>query len=199
MTDDIEAEARAEATEKAFPESEWTQRATVLWARGAFQEGWDAHATWQASRPVQITDWHQRAVRLAGWVDAVLDALGDLAHPRNSGNSKAYYKAASLAARWINLLASDVTEDEREAEDFIDFDAWERDYFGPVQITDDMVERAASAGFEHIRAQRPADHGPYPGWDSQTDDYRNYLRGIARAELEAALNPRQDENQEPTP
>jgi hypothetical protein len=50
MTDNIESAARAEAADRAFPESEWTQRATVLWARGAFQEGWDAHAAWQAAQ-----------------------------------------------------------------------------------------------------------------------------------------------------
>jgi hypothetical protein len=54
-------------------------------------------------------------------------------------------------------------------------------------ITDAQVEAAARAEFEHVRARRPADHGPYSTWEQQDDEYREYCRRIARAGLEAAL------------
>lgn len=54
-------------------------------------------------------------------------------------------------------------------------------------IPEEMVERAAQAGFEHIRNLRPEDHGPYRDWAGESEQYREYLRGIQRAALAAAL------------
>jgi hypothetical protein len=52
-----------------------------------------------------------------------------------------------------------------------------------VEITDELVEKGARDQFEHYRAQRPTDHGPYAGWDDLDSDYRAYLLAGARAAL----------------
>ena len=61
---------------------------------------------------------------------------------------------------------------------------------GPRPVTDEMVEAAARASFEHLRTSRPADHGPYPSWEEEREDYRQYLRNMHRPALEAAEGAR---------
>jgi hypothetical protein len=57
----------------------------------------------------------------------------------------------------------------------------------PVQVTDEMVEKAAKAAHDHVRAQRPVSHGPYAAWGYLDDAYRDYLCDVERAALVAAL------------
>lgn len=61
-----------------------------------------------------------------------------------------------------------------------------------VEVTDEMVERAAKAGHEHLRSRRPADRGPYESWEGLDENFREYLRGIQRAALEAALQEEEE-------
>lgn len=67
-------------------------------------------------------------------------------------------------------------------------DEWKAKAEARPQVTDEMVERAARAGHEYLLGKRPPDHGPYAHWEDLDNDYRDYLRGIQRAALEAALN-----------
>lgn len=69
---------------------------------------------------------------------------------------------------------------------------WRRILKSPVSppVTDTEVEAAARAAFEHVRGLRPADHGPYATWEENPEDYREYLRGIHRAALDAARDVR---------
>ena len=87
-------------------------------------------------------------------------------------------------------------EHEHNPESAKEFDRWLAAHDAEVvaagqaaqqSITDAQVEAAARAEFEHVRARRPADHGPYSTWEQQDDEYREYCRRIARAGLEAAL------------
>ena len=49
-----------------------------------------------------------------------------------------------------------------------------------------VIEAAARAGYEYLRAKRPETHGPYDSWEELDESYREYLRGVQRAALSAA-------------
>lgn len=58
-------------------------------------------------------------------------------------------------------------------------EAFERGYIAGASrpVTDEMVEAAARASFEHLRASRPADHGPYPSWEEEREDIARIIDG----------------------
>lgn len=52
---------------------------------------------------------HRKASYLESLLERLVHALGDPQNPRNSGNSEAYHKAASLIGIYINQSSGDRT------------------------------------------------------------------------------------------
>lgn len=101
-------------------------------------------------------------------------------------------REALVMTLYANGMAGNLHEPVRRqaVEKWADAILADGDSKGPRPITDEMVEAAARASFEHLRTSRPADHGPYPSWEEEREDYRQYLRNMHRPALEAAEGAR---------
>lgn len=76
---------------------------------------------------------HRRAVFLYDLLDKIDHAAGDPQHPKHRGETyhDLYERIAGPIARFANASSSDVSWWEQD----FDFDAWERDYFGPKVVS----------------------------------------------------------------